>query len=226
MDPQSLYLKYKLLHPEHEDIIINSFPDDWIINRWIRDHKDKGLSLSAYILHERQEEHHTGETLFATIEGTGPVEWSNATLANIIISDIHPEYYESDEEYQDHVGKIPSYTRKELLTRIWEIDCRGCESADHSNTRPEMSLLNGFITRENHYWIDPRDNYIFYDISLEEFIEVQDSLLTELLNYKLIHECRGFNNTRAMLYREETDEENERWNLLTIPYEDDGMRGL
>lgn len=226
MDPIHLYQQYCLIHPEHEDEVREQLSHDWRIQEWNRDHNNTGLSLSAFILHERQEKHHTGSTLFASTDMEGSIEWSNETLINIIKDSIYPEDYRSNKEYKLEIAEVLYSSRVELLERIWNLDHRGCESADPSYTRPEMCLLNGFITKENIHWIDKSDEYIFYDISIREFISVQDDLLTELLNAGLIHQCRGFDHTRALLFREETEEEASRWNKLTSIYEDDGLRGL
>lgn len=223
-----MYTHYKLVHPEHEEFLLSSLSNESRdVRWWLREREEyPTLSFAAYLLHRRIEGVYTGECFFASDDKSRLVEWSNDTLANIVIANEHSEYYDSEEQYSECMEKVYTWSRKELLERIWDIEVRICDCADVTLSHPEMALLNGLITHENRDWIDSSDEYLFFDISIDEYIQIQDDLIAELLDVGLIVECRGENHTREYLYRDETKEETERWNKLVTPYEDDGWRGL
>jgi hypothetical protein len=175
-------------------------------------------------LHEREEKFHYGGALYKDV-------LSLNTLANIVYTHvIEYEFYdicrfECDQCKKMYKEELLDLDRDELLKKIYDIDQRTCEQCDSSLVRHEMALLNGFITTTNRDWIDEQDDHFLYDLPIDDAIEVQDQLITELLNANLYHSCRGCNMTLDLLYRDITDEEAQQWYMGGDSF-DDGWRGL
>lgn len=205
--------KHYLLFREDEKRTLlnsNSIVKGW--NKWKAQYNK--LSLCAYVLHLREEGFHNDETCFASEDKSGIVEWSNETLANIVIASISSSDYPSVDEYKKYIRSIYTLPRKRLLYLIREIDTKKCMIAYHTKgtyLRPEMALLNGFITTVNRDWIAPKDELMILGLTLVEYITRQDRILTELLDHGCVTRVKGYNVTKHLLFRNPTYEEHIRW---------------
>lgn len=211
-------IQFRMLHPEHENIILDVYHGNNIdneyyvpINRLLwgwdnfksnYEHLNPSLGLAHYIVTRREE-------MMDQCGFDEPI-WSDETLRNIcrsiskeydpydrstcpncgynFVHDEPPSFYCSD--YKIEYGYMPlsvveRMNRKSMLQYIYWDDIKICEECDPRLDRPAASLLSNFITEDNYNWIDESDYYKLYDLHIDEAIEIQDELLTDLLNHNI-----------------------------------------
>jgi len=200
------FSNFYILNPLHEQMILSSDDEDVQLNvRMWREWNDrqieygnKGLSLSLYMMHRRDE--YLGQF------GNNSL-WSNATLRKIIQSQYNDEYlsYLSDEEdAEDKRTLCICDDRYQLEECIAEIMNQEIENGDIDTYSPVTNLIYHFINEDNEYMIadEDRNRPILYGVPLDEAIIIQDNMVNELLQSSYVNDgCRSVNRTIMLLYK-------------------------